>query len=435
MLQPLFHNRKLFFLIAGRASFLNKVAGGPVGKDSLADSSPFKYERLHLHFLPPEAIKTVIENTRWEKTSSESIQTHLELTDNQVESLAARLAGTTFGHPRSLREAFKTCASYDELLNYMPEPPTRAEWEWFFEKLWLYRTPLNYLMEYALVRQEVDLSASWIDDRCNEITYEELASVFDIAWEGSITNARLFMPGYIQKPILAAVFTVQELLEKVAPAISHLSIDYPDVFEMLCLNRFQEMFPTEVCPHEVLPSFFTEKQRFGRCRGVQFADRTFKMAEAGGIRGRASQLKLKSCPQSEPTNFLLSTQVQGMILTVGLAVKTCSTVTATLVDEEREKFDLLLSEKKGCLNVLIICATKYGGNLQEAFGSAKSVIYTEAMQSTEKKVTTQYIHEVILLDLSTPQNRAEFFGLAWDDTLQTRLENVIHKGGGGNTAE
>ncbi|KAG1697297.1 hypothetical protein DVH05_016581 [Phytophthora capsici] len=289
-------------------------------------------------------------------------------------------------------------------------------------------------MECALVRQEADLSASWIDDRCNEITYEEMASVFDIAWEGSITNALLFMPGYIQKPILTAVFTVQELLEKVVPAISHLSIDYPDVFEMLCLNRFQEMFPTEACPHEVLPSFFTEKQRFGRCRGVQFADRTFKMAEAGGIRGHASRFKLKSCPQSEPTNFLLSTQVQGMILTVGLAVKTCRTVTAAIVDEEREKFDSLLSKKNGCLNVLFICATKYGGNLQ-AFGSAKSVIYTEGMQSTEKKATTEYIHEVILLDLTTPQNRAEFFGLAWDDTLQTRLENVIHKGGSGNTDE
>eukprot|EP00644_Phytophthora_capsici_P011916 jgi/Phyca11/15224/fgenesh1_pg.PHYCAscaffold_12_\ len=116
-------------------------------------------------------------------------------------------------------------------------------------------------------------------------------------------------------------------------------------------------------------------------------------------------------------------------------VDTSNTVTATIVDEEREKFDLLLSEKKGCLNVLFICATKYGDNLQEAFGPAKSVIYTEAMQSTEKKATTQYIHEVILLDLTTPQNRAAFFGLAWDDTLQTRLENVIHKAGGGNTAE
>ncbi|KAG1697299.1 hypothetical protein DVH05_016583 [Phytophthora capsici] len=462
MLQPLFHNRKLFFLIAGRASFLNHVARRPLGNDSLANSSAFKYERLHLHFLPPEAIKTVIENTRWEETSSESIQTHLELTDNQVVNLSARLAGTTFGHPRSLWEAFGTCESYDELFNYVPEPLEGVDWNRFFGDLRRYRSPLKYLMECALVRQEIDLSAPWIDAGGMELTYEEIVSAFGIKWEGGMENALLYMPAYIQKPILTGVFTVKELLEKVVPVISHLSIDYPDVFEMLCLNRFQEMFPSEGCPHEVLPSFFTKKQRFGRCRGVQFADRSFQapeitkhskhkssslasktvhsdkanieMAEADEICERTSHLNLKSRPLSEST-VIFSTKVQGMVLTVGFAVKIYSTVTAALVDEEREKFDSLLSKKNGCLNVLFIYATRYGGNLQEAIGSAKSIIYTEAMQSTEKKATTQYIHEVILLDLSTPQNRAEYFGLAWNGDLHTCLEKVIHKAEVRNSAE
>ncbi|KAL3666180.1 hypothetical protein V7S43_008967 [Phytophthora oleae] len=234
VLQPLFENQKLFFLIAGRASFLNYVARRPLGTGSITTFSPFDFKRLDLHLLRPEAIKTIIENTRWEQTStSESIKVHLQLTNNQVMDLSARLFETTFGHPRSLSKAFKTCESYDELFNYVPDVPIKGvEWNSFFEKLWLYRNPLEHLMDRALDEVETDLSECWTDNGGTQISYETTVSEFGIGWEGNIHAALLYMPSYIQKPILAAVYPFKDLLEKVAPAISHISIDYPDIMRM-----------------------------------------------------------------------------------------------------------------------------------------------------------------------------------------------------------
>ncbi|KAL3660676.1 hypothetical protein V7S43_014431 [Phytophthora oleae] len=174
VLQPLFDNEKLFFLIAGRASFLNHVARRPLGTGSITTSSPFEFKRLDLHLLRPEAIKTIIENTQWEQTStSESIKAHLQLTNNQVMDLSARLFETTFGHPRSSSKAFKTCESYDELFNYVPDVPINGvEWNSFFEKLWLYRNPLEHLMDRALDEVETDLSECWTDNGGTQISYE-----------------------------------------------------------------------------------------------------------------------------------------------------------------------------------------------------------------------------------------------------------------------
>ncbi|KAL3660581.1 hypothetical protein V7S43_014336 [Phytophthora oleae] len=125
VLQPLFEIRKLFFLIAGRASFLNHVARRPLGTGSITTNSPFLFKRLDLHLLRHEAIKTIIKNTRWEEATSDTIQDHLQLTEDQVTKAADHLFDTTLGHPRSLLVAFKACGSYDELLTYaVPEVPS-----------------------------------------------------------------------------------------------------------------------------------------------------------------------------------------------------------------------------------------------------------------------------------------------------------------------
>ncbi|KAK1945541.1 hypothetical protein P3T76_002589 [Phytophthora citrophthora] len=67
-----------------------------------------------------------------------------------------------------------------------------------------------------------------------------------------------------------------------------------------------------------------------------------------------------------------------------------------------------------------------GPGLQTQFGGAKSVFYTEAMQSKKTKAEMKCIHEVIMLNLTTPDYRAEFFGLAPGSDFHTCLEKVIH---------
>jgi hypothetical protein len=71
------------------------------------------------------------------------------------------------------------------------------------------------------------------------------------------------------------------------------------------------------------------------------------------------------------------------------------------------------------LNVMVVCATNYNKTLSDQFNTRKSM--------SIQAVGCPYIHEVILLDLSTPSNRAHFFGTWEDRALSEVLEQVISK--------
>ncbi|KAK1945540.1 hypothetical protein P3T76_002588 [Phytophthora citrophthora] len=341
-LQPLFENWRLFFLIAGKASFLNHVARRSTANDG---SSPFADQEL-------------IKKTRWEQASTKTIQDHLELTEDDMVALSARLYETKFGHPRSLLE------SHDELLNYEPDVLFKGvDWNGFLSKLWLHREPLGHLIDSALDGTTTDLTECWRDQGGKRISNEAMVSEFGIAWDGNKLAAKLYVPPCIQKAILAAVYPVKELLQKVAPAISNISIDYAGMFEMLCLARFKELLQTKACPQDALPGFFTSEQLFGQCRGVQFAEDTYRipkttrkaskieppsigsatahpdqvvnvMSEIGNLRKRLSGVDLDPSPPAS-LDVLLSTNaqlarpasetLQDTELTVGLAVKSCDT--------------------------------------------------------------------------------------------------------------
>ncbi|EGZ15625.1 hypothetical protein PHYSODRAFT_302094 [Phytophthora sojae] len=119
------------------------------------------------------------------------------------------------------------------------------------------------------------------------------------------------------------------------------------------------------------------------------------------------------------------------LLTVGLAVKNYvgTEVTEKTVKEEWDKFNLMcinLPKDKSSkrLNVLIVCATAYGYHLRLKFAGphSKSVVYASSASSGD-----DIINEIILLNLSTPDLRAEFFGLQDDSDLKAVLESMIAK--------
>ncbi|GMG16592.1 unnamed protein product [Phytophthora fragariaefolia] len=76
------------------------------------------------------------------------------------------------------------------------------------------------------------------------------------------------------------------------------------------------------------------------------------------------------------------------------------------------------------LNVLIVCATAYAKELHLNFKNRDG---TTAKAAVYPNGDSAYIDEIILLNLSTSESRAEFFGIQENSVLQETLESVIKK--------
>ncbi|KAF0744927.1 hypothetical protein AaE_008437 [Aphanomyces astaci] len=118
-------------------------------------------------------------------------------------------------------------------------------------------------------------------------------------------------------------------------------------------------------------------------------------------------------------------EVDDVLLTLGLAVKNYSTAKvsqgtlASECDEFNRMFDGCAAEPKR-LNVLVVCATKYDKGFSDEFGNRKAMVAPSDAYPN--------IAQVILLNLSTPDNRAEFFCLNDAPDLASMLEKRIATG-------
>ncbi|KAH7482000.1 hypothetical protein PRIC1_009547 [Phytophthora ramorum] len=151
------------------------------------------------------------------------------------------------------------------------------------------------------------------------------------------------------------------------------------------------------------------------------------MAEIDNLVIDERRVNLKPFSKSASPDILLVTKVHNKPLTVvGLVVKQCirTEVKRTTVEDECDQFNRMFESKEGRLNVLVVCATVYSAELNKKFEAedrpvSKSAIYPSG--------AFKQIDEVILLNLSTPENRAEFFGTQGEDTLRHVLESAIEK--------
>ncbi|KAL3668026.1 hypothetical protein V7S43_006897 [Phytophthora oleae] len=125
------------------------------------------------------------------------------------------------------------------------------------------------------------------------------------------------------------------------------------------------------------------------------------------------------------------TKIQTKNLTVGLAVRiyTGGTFGETELKDELELFDRMFdtSESDNRLNVLIVCSTNYSAGLKTEFEATdvegQKIVSNSAGHSIDG---FHNIHEIILLNLSTPEQRAKFFAIQ-DEAHQKALENIIEK--------
>jgi hypothetical protein len=438
----------LHFLLLGRGSFLNYV-GSRSGAVEELSSSP-EFERLSLHFLRPPAIIQIFKQTF---RGGQTLFRFYNLDDEKVKEAASCLYSQTTGHPRSLLQVFSRCNTYEELLLYAQGPYAAIKiskyvHSEFYRHISVHRNEIEFLLDCAAKKATVDLTQG-VSYQGKFTPRELIVNNAYIAWEGTLEAALLEVsPATTQ--LTATYFTsLKEYLQLVQKSL-RLSLDFPDVFEVMLMKRFQNLFQDPKCPHHVLPEFF-DTPILGSFENLQISKtaRPMPRIRHGGS-GRCLQdteackgdwpfllkdmdsrgflcLKPPLRSASSDAIFVGDVMSKGAVYRYAIAIAAKnyganSYVQIGDISDEIRKFNVMFKyadKRISRLNILIVCATNYGSKLKARFQGKNFFILSEAARN---------IHEVIVLDLSSPQNRAKFFGFMFEDPLTAVIEEVIAKG-------
>ncbi|KAJ3230174.1 hypothetical protein HDU78_008577 [Chytriomyces hyalinus] len=150
----------VFFVVLGRASFLNYVGLRPTNAN--LTHSPYVFERLNIHLLQPPSIRTIMDNTLISSAGTDTITTRLGLTQQNSKAVAEHLFRQTNGHPRTLIYAFKSCHSVDDILQYH-QPQMMLNWKEFYERLVINKPTVMSLLKKIESGTAVDLTKTTID--------------------------------------------------------------------------------------------------------------------------------------------------------------------------------------------------------------------------------------------------------------------------------
>ncbi len=435
---------KLFFLVLGRGSFLNYVGCRP-GNIKLPKVSPFSFERLILQFLRPKSIKEILHRTYF---GEETLFDYYKLTDAQADVLAERLFLQTTGNPRFLLNSFQQSTTKEILMEYVA-PSQITNYHEFFTYAFNFKKEITNMLLKAESRTCVDLSMEIISQE-RSIPLEIIANNAFIAWEGELEAAQLTASPATIKFMATYFFPLNEFFELILRN-SLVPLDFPEAFEVMLVKRFQQIFATPQCSKTVLPSFF-DSPSFGVCEDLVLCDEVRSMPQiipgGGGVRLQDStadkaawplllkqmdaypSLCLKPPPRSASSDalFVGNVGIASVVYryTFAIAAKNydkSTTAGQRDIEEECQKFNVMF-EGSACkqpsrLNVLFFCATRYAPEVQKSFGEKK--IYLSSTSAWK------HIDEVIVLDLSTKENREEFFGLSPSSPLNQAIQLVISK--------
>ncbi|KAI8841086.1 hypothetical protein BJ741DRAFT_646702 [Chytriomyces cf. hyalinus JEL632] len=416
--------KNVFFVVLGRASFLNYVALRPT--NAHITPSPYVFERLNIHLLRPP-----------------SIPARLELTQQTSEAVAEHLFRQTNGHPRSLLDAFESCHSVDELLQYH-KPLEMLNWKEFYEKLVLNEPTVTRLLNYVEFGDTIDLTEPIDDAGKKRVTLDNIASNSFIAWEGTVLKAKLYLHPTVKMYMENYLMPFREYLEHIGN-VTRVTIDFPTVFEWMFLKRFQEiLFQAPNEPRLALPAFFGTP-KFGNYTSVSFSMSVRpipKITSAGSASASLDSdtarpaawprlldsigpgpICLKPLSKSASSDaFLIGSAkfgAESFVLTVGLAVKNYGTTAFSWSHLSRECFVFnRMFEGAACTgrrNILFICCTHYSSEVMAQFNRRCFFVYASDSYPN--------IDEVILLNLSDKNLRERFFDVG--NGLSAVVESVV----------
>ena len=430
----------VFFVLIGRGSFLCYVGLRPNGEISGSKKSPFDFSRLSIHLLRQDAIKQILKNTLF-LAGEKTLQEHFELDEEQLSTVAKSLFLSTNGHPRTIVDALKKCTSYKDLIEYK-DPIDFSSQPLFFDALIRYRDVVVELLKAVEDESLVNLTKTKSDAGDRELFYDVIASQVFISWEGTVESARLYTHPFVRNTLENYLRPLKEYLGFVGN-VSKVSVDYPNVFEWICLKRFQEIFSAPQQPNKILPLFF-QTVVFGNLNGLSFSNQTRPIPKitSGGSGldldketcnpkdwhilmqkiDKLGSICLKPLAKSASSDAFLISEAElnktSFKVTVGLAVKNYggTELNHSNILKECDYFNRMFdgTDCKKRRNFLFICCTKYHNDIFSKFNGKLFYSYVDE--------NFPNIHEVIILDLTTPENRASFF-----DTGYGVIETIILK--------
>jgi hypothetical protein len=440
----------VFLLVLGRGSFLNYFKARPDGS-SPQIASRCEFLRLSLQLLRTESIIEILDKTQFKVNGNMTLKEHYNLDEQMAAEVAEHLFDVTSGVPRLLLDAFAQCNTYAELLEYDGCYGLNKYIETYslFKR---FRKGIQEMLRDADMQAPVDLSARI---QCDNGSFpgEVIAYNAFIAWEGTLEKATL-LPNKKVVQFFGSYFAdFREYVGLLAKS-RRLPLDYPDALEYLLIKRFQEMFSAPRRPSDVLPSFF-DTPVFGCCENLVLDDglrpmpKILPRGEHSGswglptsrqsawpdiLREMEKSRSLCSKPplgSASPDSLFLGTvrkSSEDFRYVCGVASKNFveekTSVGMAMIEEECENFNAIFDGSDGKdpkrLRILFICASGYDEGVKKLFEGKKFHV----LKVPQK---WKYIDELILLDLTSVQNRAEFFGLTSGDMLSQAIENVIAK--------
>ncbi len=115
----------------GRGSFFSYVGRRlEVLREKEISPSRYKFERLPLRLLKPNAIRKILNETRYIQTEEKTLVEHFGLTEETIAAVVKRLFSETNDHPRQLLSVLKYAQSNEDLLNFMV-PHEIEDWDKF----------------------------------------------------------------------------------------------------------------------------------------------------------------------------------------------------------------------------------------------------------------------------------------------------------------
>jgi hypothetical protein len=467
---PLTDESGVYYLLCGKARFLWDVgvrATGNVPRGTMdaevlkvdpIDASPGDFIRIHLNPIREARILEILTNTYVETGSVlDYIRRAYQERNLSPREIVAQLYELTGGHPRNLLAALNRPHALrplpSEVSSLILEDVIEAAKRWP-DEIKTYLLDRRFDSDIDL-EHEIDLG-----DRIANVLF--LATRIHAGIGDDISSSAIFIMPPVLRYLEAHFVPYVQFIRGIKNDLRSNPVGYPKAlqFERVVIKWFQAVFPVDnvrncrslldsFCPHASLLSELILKLDRGREEGGSWILEPGKTPKRGSLTTSAEKVgRLLAgyigshwrdmyipAQMSHSPDILIVPPLEKNFTIIGVQVKCLkqgTTIADTVIKEEVEKFYPILQSARRSLSkpingVFVMCTT---GNY------AKEIIPEGAAAAIFKNAKTALTCpevEILVLNLSTPELREEFFkkglgNISDIEQVSSTIENLIALG-------
>jgi len=441
----------VFLLLCGSASFLDWVGANPNETPLRSSKSCVKAVRISLNMIRPDKIVSILQRTVFRPTNESPPQTigsFLGLDETRYQQYAQQLYEITAGHPRTLSAILNSrCVQIVERnvpISARPEFTTENEEAIAPLALEFIRsTAIRFWRSANVLIRECRKSETDILEKPTVdgiIRYRDLLPALRISFQSN-GSSKFTIPKRVLIFLECLLIDLIDFLKSVATTNSMVPLNFP--LEIVVGKAFMQQFPENQEEQQLNRLFF------GSPEFTQFAHQGFycskrlkrfpKVTNRSTCKdydngsstistdyARRAIAKFKATTEGdncwlipEPMSHspdLIHVSRYGLVMVAVKNYSRNSNLSESAIKDEISKAELMV--EPGCPAFLFIAATQYSAPLQNQFQNGKSFVVL-------KNVQLDNLIEVILLDLTTPQKREEFFCCRGNATAKKGLEKIV----------